>query len=211
MAKQFADVAPLRADQIKQAGDLIARAFHDYPFFTLVFPDTVERARCTHLLQTAIARHLQRFGLTFCVGEPLSSVALLFPSDGDVFSAERLAQSGHPRMVESMGEETWARWRATLDTVYDYGEQQLERAMTEPHWVLEAIAVEPTLQGAGLGSALLDAVHARTDADGRPVALLTHNPHTLPFYRRHGYGFVCEGTEPTRGLRHWGLRRDPRP
>jgi ribosomal protein S18 acetylase RimI-like enzyme len=80
----------------------------------------------------------------------------------------------------------------------------------EPHWYLDVIAVEPDQQGRGIGSALLEAIHARVDAGEVPILLLTYQPKFLSLYRRHGYRIVREGTAPGCGPRWWGMRRDPR-
>jgi len=63
---------------------------------------------------------------------------------------------------------------------------------TEPHWYLPLIAVDPTRQGAGLGSALL--IHALEicDRDGLPAYLESTSPRSRPLYERHGFEAIGE-------------------
>jgi GNAT superfamily N-acetyltransferase len=62
---------------------------------------------------------------------------------------------------------------------------------TRAHWYLPWLAVDPSRQGAGLGSRLLARGLARVDADHLPAYLETPNPRTVPFYERHGFEVVA--------------------
>jgi ribosomal protein S18 acetylase RimI-like enzyme len=69
----------------------------------------------------------------------------------------------------------------------------------EPHWYLPLIGVDPTRQGKGLGSALLQYALARCDRDHAPAYLESSNPANIPLYRRHGFeviGTVQAGSSP---------------
>ena len=72
----------------------------------------------------------------------------------------------------------------------------------------KVIAVEPTRQGRGIVSRLVQAAAAGADADGMPIVLLTYQPKSLPLYQRHGYVVVCEEVVPGSEVRGWGMRRD---
>jgi ribosomal protein S18 acetylase RimI-like enzyme len=69
----------------------------------------------------------------------------------------------------------------------------------EPHWYLPLIGVDPTRQGKGLGSALLQHTLARCDREHAPAYLESSNPANIPLYRRHGFeviGTVQAGSSP---------------
>lgn len=71
---------------------------------------------------------------------------------------------------------------------------------TEPHWFLPLIAVDPTYQGKGYGSALLQPVLAQCDRDKKLAYLESSNPRNIPLYERHGFevlGSIQSGTSPT--------------
>lgn len=81
---------------------------------------------------------------------------------------------------------------------------------SEPHWYLALLGVEPTLQGKGLGRALLEPVLARCDTTIEPAYLETQKPENLPFYERFGFCVQNEisvpGSPPV-----WLMWRDPDP
>jgi ribosomal protein S18 acetylase RimI-like enzyme len=70
---------------------------------------------------------------------------------------------------------------------------------TGPHWYLPMIAMDPTLQGRGYGSALMRTALARCDQDGLPAYLESSNPRNISLYRRHGFeatGTIQVGSSP---------------
>lgn len=70
----------------------------------------------------------------------------------------------------------------------------------EPCWYLPLIAVDPTRQGQGYGSALLREALARCDRDGVPAYLESSNPRNISLYKRHGFeilGTIQIGSSPT--------------
>jgi GNAT superfamily N-acetyltransferase len=70
----------------------------------------------------------------------------------------------------------------------------------EPHWYLPMIGIDPTRQGRGFGSALLQHALSICDRDGVPAYLESSNPKNLPLYQRHGFeaiGAVQAGASPT--------------
>jgi GNAT superfamily N-acetyltransferase len=58
---------------------------------------------------------------------------------------------------------------------------------TEPHWYLGVLSTLPERQGQGLGTAVLQPILERCDADGVPAYLESSNPRNLTLYRRHGF------------------------
>src|SRR5262249_53699489 len=116
---------------------------------------------------------------------------------------------GYEASRVAFGAERWDPIMARARAAFRPGYAVLQQAVPEPHWYLDTIAVEPTRHGQGIGSRLLQALHARTDADGLPVTVFTFQPKNLPFYRRHGYEVVCGEEAPVGLPPWWGLRRNP--
>lgn len=70
----------------------------------------------------------------------------------------------------------------------------------EPHWFLPLLAVDPSHQGKGFGSALLQPVLERCDRERQLAYLESSNPRNIPLYERHGFevlGGIQSGTSPT--------------
>jgi GNAT superfamily N-acetyltransferase len=79
-----------------------------------------------------------------------------------------------------------------------------------PHYYLFAIAVDPALQGTGMGSALMKETLARVDRDHMPAYLENSKPRNTPFYEKHGF-HVVEEVIPGPGCPPmWLMWRDPR-
>lgn len=57
----------------------------------------------------------------------------------------------------------------------------------EPHWYLPFIGIDPPMQGRGYGSALLQHMLERVDAEGHVAYLESSNPANVPLYERHGF------------------------
>jgi GNAT superfamily N-acetyltransferase len=70
-------------------------------------------------------------------------------------------------------------------------EQMAASHPTYPHWYLALMGVDPSLQGHGLGSRLLESGLQRVDSVHLPAYLETPNPTAVPLYERHG--FVVSG------------------
>jgi len=66
----------------------------------------------------------------------------------------------------------------TLDTHHPVG---------APHHHLAILAVHSTVQGCGIGGALLDAYHHELDRTGQPAYLEASGERSRDLYLRHGY------------------------
>jgi ribosomal protein S18 acetylase RimI-like enzyme len=69
----------------------------------------------------------------------------------------------------------------------------------EPHWYLPLIAVDPSQQGRGHGSALLKHALALCDRERIAAYLESTNPRNNPLYQRHGFeqvGVIQAGNSP---------------
>lgn len=78
-----------------------------------------------------------------------------------------------------------------------------------PHWYLSLLATDPTVQGRGFGSALLQPVLERCDHDGICAYTETQKEANLGWYARSGFAVIDQiqlpDTPPV-----WRLQREPR-
>ena len=208
-SKCWGNVVRLGEDRGDEVAALMGRAFQDDPLFVHACPDPSERARWLLWLFRWSTWKGFWFGQTLGTqGSLVGTVATIGLSAGE-FTEEQLARFGHGQGREAVGAAVWDRAVAAVDAEFKPADAALHRAVPEPHWYMDAIAVEPTHQGQGFGAKLLRAVGARADADDAPVVLLTYQPANLPLYQRHSYEIVCQGLAPTSGLIWWGMRRYP--
>ena len=69
-------------------------------------------------------------------------------------------------------------------------------------WRLRGMAVHPDQQGAGIGSALLDAAAVRLRPAGVEVLWADGRDAALPFYERHGWSVEGDGFVTASGIPH---------
>jgi GNAT superfamily N-acetyltransferase len=77
-----------------------------------------------------------------------------------------------------------------------------------PHWNIGPIAVEPTLQGLGIGHRLMDAALKATNENPSEVVALDCDPRLEGFYERSGFRRFAVGTDRW-GFDIVGMCRDP--
>jgi GNAT superfamily N-acetyltransferase len=80
------------------------------------------------------------------------------------------------------------------------------RDPAQPHWHLGPVAVEPGLQGQGIGSAMLENFCTRMGERHALSYLETDKSENVRFYQRFGYSVVAEGL--VLGIRNWFMARD---
>jgi GNAT superfamily N-acetyltransferase len=188
----------------RAVGASLARVFHDDPLLVHMLPDEAGR--------TALAaEHFERVvRLIIATGEVWRSagfdavVCWTAPGRWPATAAEE-AQAGIGEIPALVGADAWERFAS----VYKAMDSIHAALVTEPHWVLQLIGVEPGRRGAGLGARLLRPILERADVDGTHCYLETLNAATLPFYERHGFAVAADRREPVSGLRFWCCVRTP--
>lgn len=86
--------------------------------------------------------------------------------------------------------------RSDLGSIF---EQMAKCHITDPHWYLPMIGVDPACQRNGHGSRLMAYALQQFDRDHMPAYLESTNPRNIPFYRRHGFepvGEIQAGASP---------------
>lgn len=135
-------------------------------------------------------RFLAAFGGRAFAGQTVwslgeSAAALWLPpgteADGDAITtslAETVTPDKHDDMFAVLGQ---------MDTAHP----------GYPHWYLPWFAVDIALQGAGLGSQLLELCLQVVDDTHQPAYLETPNPRSISFYQRHGFEVTGEARAGT--------------
>ena len=78
----------------------------------------------------------------------------------------------------------------------------------EPHWYLAVLGTDPPHQGRGAGSALVEAMLARADAEGLPAYLEASRAENVPYYERFGFRVLQEVRMPRDGPSVWAMLRE---
>ena len=80
---------------------------------------------------------------------------------------------------------------------------------TMPHYYLDSLGVEPEWQGKGLGSALMQPVLERCDAEQMPAYLNAGSAGSRDLYLRHGFEVREQFELPDGGPPLWRMWRNP--
>ena len=84
-----------------------------------------------------------------------------------------------------------------------------ERYVAAGAWYLAWLGVDPAAQRTGTGTALLQDMFARLDAQGVATYLETEKEANVAYYLKQGYKVVHEGVLPEGGPGYWCFLRQP--
>jgi ribosomal protein S18 acetylase RimI-like enzyme len=129
--------------------------------FTWIFPDQQDRARSLQVLNRVPLRYGMRYGRV-SRSHGGRAVAIWIPP-GRSISMGGLVRSGMLNVPLRVGPRAVGRF-ATANAVMG---KIHARHVPEPHWYLLIVAVDPDLQGRGIGSALVQDGLAQADRSPR--------------------------------------------
>jgi GNAT superfamily N-acetyltransferase len=192
--------------QRNQAAEVLVKAFQTDPAYTQLFPAPDERARSLRGLWRGVIGYCLVYGEVYTTPAVSGAACWLSPGNTKV-TLWRTLRTGFllPRAVMRFDRQARRRFMDVLA----YMDGIHERLMSQPHWYLWALGVEPVHQGQGVGSALITPVLARADAARVPCYLETLDERNVPFYEKRGFAVAHEADGPGQGLRVWIMVREP--
>ena len=192
--------------EIDEAADVLARAFHNDPLQSYVFPDLQER----QALSAAHFKPLIRYGLlageVWTTADAIMGVGVWSAPQQPAINLDLLTQAGYFQLPSAIGADAFQRFSDVIDFVEPFHRDD----MSCPHWYAMVIGVDSSLQGQGIGGRLLEPVLANADREGVPCYLETCQRANVRFYCKHGFDLLRRGTEPKSGLGYWTFKRAPR-
>ena len=195
----------LSRSQLVQAIALVGRAFHNDPLSVYVYPDQDERVQRLPLMFGIPLRYTLHYGEITTTPER-TGVACWLPLQQTTLSGWHLLRVGALTTLFKMR----AAERRRLDHAETYMQTVHHRCITEPHWYLWVLGVDPVYQGQGIGGVLLRAGLTRADAASLPCYLETMNPENVPLYQKFGFVIESEGIIPHSSVRMWSMLRPAR-
>jgi len=198
------EIARLGARQVREAGEMLGRAFFDNPMAVYLLPDEAERIRPLTWMFDRTTRYCHLYGEVYTTADRPDGAAVWLTPESPPMSRETITAAGMMDMPQQMGTEAFQR----LMVMKRYFDELRQRDVPEPHWYLWTLGVDPPRQGQGVGSALLGPVLSRADADGLPCYLEADKAKNVPFYEMHGFEVVEEGDLPD-GFHYWTMKRAP--
>jgi GNAT superfamily N-acetyltransferase len=201
-----AEVVQLSRTQVRHAGEVLARAFHEDPIWLWVQPDESRRARLLLWFMEAWVRYCHKHGEVQLTAGKVEGVAVWIPPGKFPLSVVGIILAGWILAPLKFGPAAFGRFTSGMN----YLERLHKRDVPPRHWYLATLGVDPPRQGQGVGGALIQPVLARADADGLSCYLETEREINVTFYKRHGFEVVVEVDLPRGGPHIWTMRREPR-
>ena len=195
-----APVTARRADRADLAGvaRTLARAFHDDPVLSWVFPDAGSRVRVAERFFRLRVRGLLAQGETYTTDDLAGAACWAPPGRWESPRLETLAFTLRLLPLLRRRAPLVARGWAKIEAEHPH----------EPHYYLALLGTDPEAQGRGVGSALLRPVLDDCDRNEIPAYLESSNERNLRFYARHGFRVTGAIALPE-GPRLWFMWRDP--
>ena len=192
----------LRRSELREAAQLLGRGMRDNPINVQAFPSQPERrGRAMVRFFEPVIRGLHARGsiLGAFRGATMVGVCAMAPPGrcqptvGEKLRILPAIVFGNPigvplRVMRWTGE--WAR-----------------RDPADPLWHLGPVAVDPAVQGQGIGSTMLTNVCAQMDACSALSYLETDKSENVRFYERFGYAVLAEGL--VLAVPNWFMIRRP--
>src|SRR5688500_13544376 len=154
-------IVRLTEDQVETVGRLINRAFVDEPIGHFMCPDPRERNRLLPYHFTLLTRYGCLFDDAYTTAGDPHGVALWSSPDAEGPTPDRWERAGVRQAVEALGAEAWGRFWSVVDYI-SRGAAAI--GMPDKLWYLSLLAVDPSHQRQGIGSALMLPVLREADA-----------------------------------------------
>ena len=195
-------VIRLAKSQIERASEVVARAFQDDPLWKHIFPSKIKRASGLSWLTIGTIRYAQRYGEVYTT-KSVDGLAVWLGPDNTTMTLGKMLRAGMFAVPLKIGLTALAR----LINFQIHADKLHKQSVSAQHWYLLLLGVEPSCQGEGIGTSLIQPVQAWADADRLPCYLETLNEKNIPFYQKHGYNVVSDVVLPGSGLHIWALLR----
>ena len=182
----YSGEAPVRTATHADAAALsstLARAFATNPFVRWLLPKDAHYAHVgDDFFRLGLDQDLAH-GEVF-TNEALSGAALWLPPG---------SPSPGPWQQLSIGIQLWraigtSRLLVTASALTEFENARPKR----PHWYLTILGTDPSVQGQGVGGALIDPILRRCDRDGAAAYLESSNPDNVSWYQRFGFKVTGE-------------------
>jgi len=193
----------LRGKELTQAALLVGRAMRDNPANVAVFrmPDGEQRSVAMGHFFVPVLRGIYQRGLVLGAFRSNSLVGICGmarPGFCRPSSIERVRVFPRAVIGNSIG---------TPLRILNWVGEWARRDPDEPHWHLGPVAVEPSLQGQGIGTAMLNAFCGLVDGTCTASYLETDKRENIRLYQR--FGFTVVESAEVLGIPNWFMSRVP--
>jgi ribosomal protein S18 acetylase RimI-like enzyme len=199
------EVVKLNPIHKQKAAQVLSAAFFDYPEFRFYFPDPERRKRCLPWYLGRVVDTALNYGEVY-TNPQITGVAFVLQPGHTRISQWEYIRSGFLPAPFVLGFRDFERSQAGEAFIGNIHEAVMAG---RPHYYLWGLAVDPQQKRKGIGSALLEPLLAKADADQQPVYLETHDEKNVAYYQRFGFQLAKQSCIPQSDLVVWSLVREP--
>ncbi|MFB2894983.1 GNAT family N-acetyltransferase [Aerosakkonemataceae cyanobacterium BLCC-F50] len=198
------EIIHLKAQQIPAASEVLAKAFENEPVFSYIFPKE-DQKRMGKMKQIFISslRYSQPFDSIYTT-DALKGVAIWIPPGKYPMGLWHTVQFALT-LPFKVGWGGIGRVISLSNKIEDCHQE----CMSEPHWYLNVLGVDPAYQGQGVGGKLIEPILKQADGENLPCYLETDSEKNVNFYQKRGFQVVKTFDLPESNLRLWGMQREP--
>ena len=198
------ELIPLTKTNIPPASEMFALAFHNDPMMTHLLPDSSKRLSLSPRSFRCILRYGVHCGEVLATSANLEGVAIWLPPEAAHGSLAKLLRACLFSLPLTAGPRFFVRFLS-----YHQHLDGLRREHTPfPHWYLQLLGVDPSHQGKGYATALVNPMLARFDRERLPCCLDTMNGNNVAFYERFGFRVAAKSLVPRTEIGLWLMTRE---
>lgn len=199
------EIMALKPEQRKTAARTVSAAFYDYPSLCHYFPDPKRRTRWLPWYMGRVLNCAQKFGEVW-VTEDTSCVLFILPPNHTRLTSKDYIKSGMLTVPLIIG---LGRYQSVDECELYLADTQERLLAGRSHYYLWGLAVDPSRQRKGVGTALLEAFLEKADEEKLPVYLETHKEANVSYYENRGFKLIGSEIIPKHNLRFWCLLHEP--
>jgi ribosomal protein S18 acetylase RimI-like enzyme len=188
-----------------RGADVLVDAFRDDPIWRVMLKDaTLDQRRAA--FETPLL-YCIRFGNTLAPSEGLEGIITWLPGDLAGMTAWRMLRSGALRAGLRMGNKL----ATTVSRLFRPVEQDRRDHMNgAPYFYIPVLGVATAHHGQGIGTRLLRAAIADSEAKRWPLYLETETEYNVGWYESFGFTVLKQIALPEVGLPVWEMVRPAR-
>ncbi len=187
--------------------EVLVNAFWDDPLNLFFIPESENRRKLFSEYLEFRLRFAIKYGEVYSTSPDFEGIAAWFPPGMSDMTNFRMMRVGGLKLIRILGTDTISKMTRIASNVARLRKQRL----TEPHWHLFPIAVDPKHQGKGYASVLMRPILERIHSEGLPCFLETLDEKNVSLYEHFGFEIIYKETIPEIELTNWGMVRSPIP
>jgi GNAT superfamily N-acetyltransferase len=188
---------------VRNAVDVLSKAFFNYPDLKYLFPDGWRRKQITHDFFVLDLFRGIKYGEVYAT-PGMEGAANWIRSEFYPLSLWRVLRSVPlPNIINFTRHGGWK-----LNTLGEHLDNVHKRLTPFKHMYLETLGVDPHYKGQGYASKLLRPMLSRTDREGIPCYLETGDERNVRLYEHFGFRVVDKSAVPRTELTSWAMLRE---